>query len=252
MTPWPPPGIKWYYSDPACCIAHGDCREILPLLPKVDLVLTDPPYGINVGANQSSKESRSGLLVKGAYVSYQDTPENYKATVVPAVSSALSKAKRGAVFGFAPNIFLLPPPDVVGGVFVPAGCGRNRWGWTSFMPVLFYGHAPGLQNGAKPTAVESTDVAEKNGHPTPKPIKWFTWLVLLASLEGDTILDPFMGSGTTLRAAKDLGRRAIGIEIEERYCEIAASRLAQEVLPLDNLPAKADTQPVLVGSSLLT
>jgi site-specific DNA-methyltransferase (adenine-specific) len=65
-----------------------------------------------------------------------------------------------------------------------------------------------------------------------KPLAVVSKMVRLGSQEGETILDPFMGSGTTLRAAKDLGRKAIGIEIEERYCEIAARRFAQEVLAL--------------------
>ena len=221
-----------YYNHAGITIYHGDCRDILPHLEPVDLVLTDPPYGINVGNNQSGKETRSGLTVKGKYASYEDTPENYRLIIVPAITEALGKAKRGVVFGFPPNIFFLPPPSVIGGLFVPAGCGRNSWGWTNFMPVLFYGCAPNLDKGAKPTAIRTTDSGEKSDHPTPKPLKWLTWLVSLASTLPDTILDPFMGSGTTLVAAKHLGRKAIGIEIEEKYCEMAAKRLAQEVLPL--------------------
>ena len=73
----------------------------------------------------------------------------------------------------------------------------------------------------------------RNGHPTQKPLELIKWAIEQAPPECMTILDPFMGSGTTLRAAKDLGRKCIGIEIEEKYCEIAAKRLAQEVLCLE-------------------
>lgn len=224
--------MKPYYDHAGITIYLGDCREIVPQLGKFDLLLTDPPYGIDCGNNKSSKETRSGLLVKGAYASYSDTLENYKLVVVPAIIESLGHCERGAVFGFAPNIFILPPPSVVSGIFVPAGCGRNKWGWTTFMPILFYGCAPNLQLGAQPTAIESTDTAEKNGHPTPKPLTWFTWLVSLGSRELETILDPFAGSGTTGRAAKDLGRKCTMVEREERYCEIAARRMDQEVFTI--------------------
>jgi site-specific DNA-methyltransferase (adenine-specific) len=69
---------------------------------------------------------------------------------------------------------------------------------------------------------------DSGDHPSPKPLALYRWLI--ERVAGHTILDPFMGSGTSLRAAKDLGRKAIGIEIEERYCEIAARRMAQLVL----------------------
>jgi len=219
--------IKPYYEHAGITIYHGDCREILPELPKVDLVLTDPPYGIHVGSNKSSKDTRPGAFLKGAYASYDDSPENYKAVVVPVIEQCHQMVDRMAVFGFAPNIFLLPPPDVVSGVFVPSGCGRNKWGWTTFMPILFYGTAPDLHKGANPTTIRSTASSEKNGHPCPKPIEWFIWLTGLASRKDELILDPFMGSGTTLVAAKMSHRKAIGIELEEKYCEIAAKRLAQ-------------------------
>jgi len=76
---------------------------------------------------------------------------------------------------------------------------------------------------------------EALAHPTQKPEELMRRLIRFFTTPGDTILDPFMGSGTTLRAAKDLGRKAIGIEIEEKYCEIAAKRMAQAVLPLEAL-----------------
>ena len=75
-------------------------------------------------------------------------------------------------------------------------------------------------------------IPSKDQHPTEKPTELSGHFLRLHSAPDDIVLDPFMGSGTTLRAAKDLGRKAIGIEIEEKYCEIAAKRLAQEVLPL--------------------
>ena len=81
-----------------------------------------------------------------------------------------------------------------------------------------------------PDSFMSTEAAEKNGHPCPKPIVQWKRLLNRCTIRGETTLDPFMGSGTTLVAAKQLGRKAIGIEIEEKYCEIAVKRLAQGVL----------------------
>jgi site-specific DNA-methyltransferase (adenine-specific) len=222
--------MKPYYDHGGITIWHGDCREILPRLPKVDLVLTDPPYGVELGSHAAAAEKRSQYLSKGAYLSYEDTHENLKAIIIPAIKLALSIADRGVVFAAGTMMWDFPRPNAVGGVYLPAACGRCAWGFSSLAHCLFYGKAPDLNKGSKHIAIRSTAAGEKNGHPCPKPLSWMSWLVDLASREGDTILDPFMGSGTTLRAAKDLGRKAIGIEIEEKYCEIAADRLAQEVL----------------------
>ncbi len=219
--------MKPYYDHAGITIYHGDCREILPQLPKVDLVLTDPPYGIDLGNNSA------GGLDKNAYLSYSDTYDNFVQIIVPALNMAIDKAKRGAVFS-GPHIHEQRKPDAIGGIFCPAANGRHKWGFKSFLPVLFYGTAPCLEKGSKATAIQSTAIAEKDGHPVQKPLKWISWLVSLASLENETVIDPFMGSGTTLRAAKDLGRKAIGIEIEEKYCEIAARRLSQEVFDFND------------------
>jgi len=207
----------------------GDCMDILPTLGKVDAVITDPPYGVGLGSHKGAAETRSGLLVKQGYESYDDTIENFAAVVVPAIVLALSKAERGLVFCSDKGAWLLPAPAALGGVFMPAACGRNAWGYQSLAHALLYGKAPDLHLGAKATAIRSSESADKNGHPCPKPTGWMSWAVGLASRPLETALDPFMGSGTTGVACVQLGRKFIGIEREPKYFEIACRRIEQAV-----------------------
>jgi len=222
--------MKPYYSHARITIYHGDCRDVLPDV-TADVLVTDPPYGMSLGKHGGANDVRSRELRRGAYASYDDTPENYRDIIAPAIELALSRVVRGAVFGPAPSIWSLPPPDALGAIYIRAANGHSPWGFQNLAPVLLYGTAPNLNLGAHNTVFIARGKADPScGHPCPKPVEWLTWLVDLATLPGDVVIDPFMGSGTTLRAAKDLGRRAIGIDIEERYCEIAVKRLAQEVL----------------------
>jgi len=208
-----------YYDDgKGIVIYHGDCREILPTLPKVDLVLTDPPYGINEN-----------------YASYIDRLGELRVTIAQSMPLIIKNSVVAILTVGVGNIFEYPKPTWTLAWVTPAGCGSGPWGFCCWQPVLAYGKDPYLVNGLgrRPDCILHTESAEENGHPCPKPIGFWSKLLLRGSpKDSDYILDPFMGSGTTLRAAKDLGRRAIGIEIEERYCEIAARRLQQEVLQL--------------------
>jgi site-specific DNA-methyltransferase (adenine-specific) len=223
--------MKPYYEHGGITIYNGDCRDVLPCV-AADVLVCDPPYGVNLGKHSAAKETR-GWLAKGQYASYDDTPENFANVVVPAIALALTVVKRGLVFSSGTGLRVLPPYDSVGGVFLPAGMGRTRWGFQNFAFCALYGTAPNLHKGARPSGISSTESADKVDHPCPKPYGWMAWAVGWASLPDEVVIDPFAGSGTTLEAAKNLGRRAIGIEIEERYCEIAAKRLSQEVLPLE-------------------
>lgn len=207
---------------------HADCRDVLPLLPSIDLMLTDPPYGVDLGQHKALRDHCT--LAKGGYLSYEDTPENFSSIIVPLVRRFLQSIGRAVVFAASTNMWEFPKPCAVGGIYLPAGCGRNRWGFTNFSHCLFYGVNPHNKHGSQQTVMSSTETAERNGHPCPKPIGWMKWLVGMASLNGETIIDPLAGSGTTGRACKDLGRRCIMVEIEDKYCDIAAERLRQEVL----------------------
>lgn len=218
---------KPYYADEWVTLYHADSREILPLLLADYVLITDPPYGVALGVDKDMRGGQHGLG-KGAYHGFGDSYEEWCASVLPIISHAVKRAKRAAVFT-GPHLQEQPKATAIGGIYCPAGAGRHSWGFKTLLPVLFYGTAPNLNLGARPNTLQSSATSDDNGHPCPKPLEWMTWLVGLATESTDVVLDPFAGSGTTLRAAKDMNRRAIGIEINEGYCEIAARRMAQSV-----------------------
>jgi len=215
-----------YYEDDRCTIYHADCFAVLPCI-TFDVFVTDPPYGVALGKSAGSG-GKHGLQREG-YSMLTDSFDEWLGLVPPVMHMITRRAKRGAAFT-GPHINEQPKAAAIGGVYCPAASGRHSWGFKTFLPVLFYGTAPNLHKGAKPNTLHSNATADKNGHPCPKPTEWMRWLVSLVAEESDVVVDPFMGSGTTLVAAKLDGRRAIGIEIEEQYCEIAAKRLSQGVL----------------------
>ena len=224
-----------YYDEDGITIYHGDCRNVLSDV-LADVLITDPPYGVELGSSDRRGDGHG--LAKATYRTYQDSYGMLVMSVIPPMMRFLSRVHRGALFP-GKYVTLYPQPDALGGVYCPSGVGRNSWGYTCFFPVFFYGVCPTLQYGAASTVLHSTEVAERNGHPCPKPIGWLYWLVTLASLLNECICDPFMGSGTTLIAAKRLGRKAIGIELDEQYCEMAVQRLSQGVLPLNLATAES-------------
>lgn len=205
-----------YYQEDGITIYHGDCRDILPELEPVDLVLTDPPYGNGT-----------------KYQDYHDSEEDLINLIKDIIPVLLRKEERTLLTPGISNIHKYPKPQWILGWFTPAGVGSGPWGFCTWQPILAYGKDPYLQNGLgrRADSFLKTESSEKYGHPCSKPID--LWQLVLnrgSALSDDTVLDPFMGSGTTLIAAKNLGRKAIGIEIEEKYCEIAVKRLAQGVL----------------------
>jgi site-specific DNA-methyltransferase (adenine-specific) len=218
--------LKPYYEEDGITIYHGDCRAFFGI--PFDVLICDPPYGVDLG----SGDQRGGVhdLAKKSYLSYADTIDNFKTIVAPSLRTFISAAKRSALF-CGPRIYDLPECNAIGGIYCPAALGSTSWGFNNFLPILYYGKDPvqGQGNGRSIVVYTSVETAGTKEHPCAKPFGWMRWLVNKCALSGETVLDPFMGSGTTLRAAKDLGRRAIGIEIEERYCQIAADRLSQKV-----------------------
>lgn len=225
--------MKPYYEHAGITIYNCDCREILSEL-DADAMITDPPYGVGFTGKTWFSQNRGAARVSDeSYVSYEDTEENFTAVIVPALKLGISRTKCGLVFIADRSLWLLPRGQAIGGIFSPAGTGLGCWGFQNFIHCVFYGHDPYLANGlgSRPNGKYGTwpNDANQSGHPCAKPMDVMNWAVSRASLPGHLIIDPFAGSGTTLEAAKNTGRLAVGIEIEERYCEIAAKRLSQEV-----------------------
>lgn len=227
-----------FYADDAVTIYHGDCREILPLLPSPDLVLTDPPYGVAERTDRHAKgrDNPIGGRHNGQpTITARDFPPvhgddapfdpahlltfdrvvlfgaNYYAEQLPASPTWLVWDKLDGlrtdkrIVGLDDNADVELAWSNVGG---PARLVSHRW--------------KGL--------IKASERKDQRVHPTQKPVALMAHIIAWLTEPGDLVVDPYMGAGSTLRAAKDHGRRSIGIEYEERYCQVAAERMAQGVL----------------------
>ena len=186
----------------------GDCRDILPTLGKVDAVVTDPPYGLGDKLSTGASGGWSKLHVKGGHDWDQAIPEN-----IPAVVAAGTDA---IIWGG--NYFALPPRRgwlLWDKIVRKWTSGHAEMAWTTIdQPVRAFNYAFGeLANEGKE-------------HPTQKPLPLMKWCIGFLPA-AQTILDPFMGSGTTGVAAVQMGRDFIGVEREERYFDIACRRIEQ-------------------------
>jgi DNA modification methylase len=212
--------IKPYYEHGGITIYNADCREVLPELGRFDLLLTDPPYGI--GEARNNNQSRSCIAASKDYgmSSWDDSPVD-----VDTLRQLQEIAEWQAIFGG--NYYPMPPSscwlvwDKDNGANDFADC---ELAWTNFPKAVRL-----LKHKWQGMLQENMKDKEYRFHPTQKPVPVMQWCIGHAP-KANTILDPFMGSGTTLVAAKNLGRTAVGIELEEKYCEIAALRLSQEVM----------------------
>jgi DNA modification methylase len=207
--------IAPYYEEDGIQIFCGDCREVIPSLPKVDLVLTDPPYGIE----RSGQPETFTKLSKHKRKLHEDLGWDSERPSREVFDLIRRSSEQQIIWGGNYFADLLPPS--LGWLYWDKGqdglsMSDGELAWTSMQKAL---------RAFKCNRFELVGSV----HPTQKPEPLIRWCINYAP-NAQTILDPFMGSGTTLRAAKDLGRKAIGIEVEERYAEIAANRLRQEVL----------------------
>lgn len=252
MAPPPDP----YYDDGMRVIYNAPCEDVLPTLSAVDLIVTSPPYNLGwaTGASHHStvRMGHSGSKWTGAALSegYEDhddqmPPEEYEAwqrTVLSACWETLSD--EGAIFyNHKPRVsdknlwtpLVLNPGLPLRQIIIWARAGGINYAATHYVPThewLLIFARPGWklrdQSASGIGDVWRIPQGADSEHPAPFPLGIPARAIETTAPQ--LVLDPFMGSGTTLRAAKDAGVRAIGIEKTERYCEIAARRLAQEAL----------------------
>mgnify|MGYP001576190501 CR=1 FL=1 len=230
-------GKKPFYQDSAVVIYHADNREILPLIPEksIDLVLTDPPYGIGYKPQKHNSKTSwgdrnfcatdilhgdSGLLDFNATPIYEQFKYAWQVWWGANNYQDSLPRSRGWLVWFKAR-------GMEGTDFSHA-----ELAWTNKdMPIRLIDY---LWQGSMKDGERT-----RSQHPTQKPLAVISWC-LSFFIDSIIVLDPYLGSGTTAVAAKKLGRKCIGIEIEEKYCEIAAKRCSQSVMPLEIPPPKAE------------
>ena len=206
-----------YYQDDWVTLYHGDCLEVTDWL-SADVLVTDPPYGLGNRMAGGQREFPLWEGRGGEGLRWDSKAPSWLPEVVGGFKAAI-------VWGG--NFFALPPSRgwlVWDKVVRQFSSGHCELAWSSLdQPVRAYNYA------------HSQLANEGKVHPTQKPRGLMEWCI--AFLPDGVVADPFAGSGSTLVAAKALGRRAVGVEIEERYCELTANRLAQGVLDFEEASA---------------
>lgn len=213
-----------YYDCGGITIYHGDSRQIMPMLEGFDLLLTDPPYGIGESSKKNATRGTSSAKWKrGKVRDYGDFDWDKEPVESWVMDLARSLCQKQIIFGG--NYYDLPPckGPLVWDKENTGDFADGEMAWNNLGCALRIKRH--MWNGFQRKG------GEDRHHPTQKPLEVIQWAMLLAG-DVETILDPWAGSGTTGRAAKNLGKRCVMIEREERYCEIAALRLAQDVLNL--------------------
>ena len=226
-----------------CRLLLGDSLEILPLLGKVDAVVTDPPYGIGF-----------------EYPSYADTRENLR-DLVRGLFSFRREFARMIVLCGPSQVHVYPESDWLGCITWNTTGSFGRFGYSQWAPVLLYGED--LKGFGNVNGVTKTDTYQINGggsvgfqrdadsrlHVCPKPMNIMVRMVQRYTAPDETILDPFMGSGTTGVACVKLGRKFIGIEIDEGYFDIACERIRKAYAQPDMFVSRPP-EPVQEGLAL--
>lgn len=256
--------VKPYYEQSGVTIYHGDCRDVLPTLPAFGLVVTSPPYnlggepwprlgnwkpGDSAGGRSKWKNgSDAGAGIQ--YGAHDDAMpwDDYVSSQQTALSLLWDRlTDDGAIFyNHKPRVIgaklwtpleLVPADVTIRQIVIWARPGGLNYNPTAFVPthewiLLLAKPAFRLKSKGVSGLGDVWEMApDRNEHPAPFPLA--LPMRALDATQPGPVLDPFMGSGTTLVAAKTVGRRSVGIEIDERYCEIAAKRLQQEALPLE-------------------
>lgn len=228
--------MRPYYEKDGIQIFHGDCREILPQIGPVDRLITDPvwpapdkrlagagdPFGLLRDALAAA--STRTIVIQMSRVS----DPRFLACVPASKKFMCTSFLRYAVPGHIGRVLGDGDVAYAFGEFIASAPGRRC---VPAVTISSRGEQD-RNHGKNRTEAEYQKTQDRLPHPCQRHLNHVRWLVKWFSDPGEVVLDPFLGTGTTAIAARDLGRRAIGIEIEERYCEIAARRLQQQLLPL--------------------
>jgi site-specific DNA-methyltransferase (adenine-specific) len=238
--------VKPYYQDEAVTIYHGDCREVLPSEQVKGVGVSDPPYGVGIKYSSAYDDSRDKYW--DWFLPCLETLRKY---CVPLIFTHRNHAMKYITGWDWIGVWSKPGSF---GARIGNSCVLPHW-----EPIFMFGiHGIGTKsdyrsdvytfnpnnNGASVRGIgrEKWTAENFSYHPCPKPLGLYASFIQTFAQNNEVIIDPFMGSGTTLRAAKDLGRRAIGIEIEERYCEIAAKRCETIQEELFDVPKVKESQ----------